>query len=211
MKNPIRFLNFLSIVSLGVLVFSNLSYADVKDAPKQSIEGFLGTVRSMEFPVKDEAKHAELVKKASGYLDWDGIGQKAMTAHWNEMTQSERDSFTSIFHQLIEAIAYRSSNRFLQKAKVSYPEATPDSSGVLVKSLVRQEGEEIDMEVLYHLSEQNADWKINDVILDGVSIVEDLKYQFDKIIGQSKVAGLLETMQKRLVDAQKHITSPEVV
>jgi len=185
-----------AFLTLAMLAFAGFLRAE--SAPQAGLEGFIEAVRAMEFPVKDADKHAESVGKANGFIDLDSVGKKAMAVHWDKMTEAERQDFTNLFSKLIEAVAYRSSSSFFINAEVAYDTPVENESGASINARIRQKGEELDAEVLFHLSEIDGAWKIDDVVLDGVSIVEDLKYQFDKIIETSSYPGLIQAMQERL-------------
>ena len=172
-------------------------------SPQASLESFIETIRSMEFPIKDEASHARLVKKADSFLDLDSVGQKAIAEHWASLTDEQRKKFLQLFWNLIEKTAYPRSHDFMGKLNITYPETNVDATGTTVKSIVHQSEDGVDAEVIYHLTNKSGTWVVDDVILDDVSIVEDLKYQFNKIIKESSFDGLLSKMTERLAQADK--------
>ncbi|PIQ87148.1 MAG: hypothetical protein COV74_02000 [Candidatus Omnitrophica bacterium CG11_big_fil_rev_8_21_14_0_20_45_26] len=200
--------SFLRLLGIGVFCVSMLFApaaiisAEV-DSPKAVVETFLETLRAMEFPVSNSARHAQLVKKANAFLDLDAMGQKALRDHWEQASVEDRRDFLALLWQQIENRAYRKSHDFLGNLKVTYPESHEDSTGFVIKTVVRQEEKVLDAEVIYHLRQKEEGWKIDDVILDDVSLIEDLKYQFDKIIRDSSFSGLLKRMQERLDTAEK--------
>ena len=157
----------------------------------------------MEFPVKDTARQDQLNSKADGYLDLEAMGQRALAQHWVEVTPEEQKTFFDLMWKLIENIAYPKSNKFIGEYEISYPETHPSGNGFEVQSIVRQQAEGLDAKVVYHLYQKDNQWKIDDVVLDDVSIAEDLKYQFEKIIAQSKFSGLLDKMREKLAQAEK--------
>jgi len=171
-------------------------------APQNSLESFIETLRTMDFSREAKVMQSGLAEKANGFLDLESLGKRALSDHWAKAAPEQQTQFLTLLWKLIEKKAYKQSHDFLANLTITYPEATRDETGFKIKSIVRQEVEGIDTEVLYHLTQIDGQWKIDDVILDGVSIVEDLKYQFDKIIAKSQFSGLLETMQKRLEDTE---------
>lgn len=157
----------------------------------------------MKFPVQDQVKHAELVSQTNHLLDLESMGQKALGAHWAAAGADDRESFMSLLWKLIENVAYPNSARFMGQYQITYPEVTADASGFLVTSVIKQEEQALDAKVLYHVTEKDGTLKIDDVSLDDVSIIEDLKYQFDKLIEKSQFSGLLAKMRDRLAQAEK--------
>ena len=199
-----RFLRVAGFCMATVIFFVPLAGASGEGAsPQETLNVFMETLRSMEFPVTDIARHGELVKKADAFLDLDAMGQASIRQHWEQVSVEERREFLKLLWKQIENIAYRTSHDFLGDLKVTYPETHADSKGFVVKSVVHREEAALDGEVIYHLHQKEGQWKIDDVILDGVSIIEDLKYQFDKIIRDSSFTGLLARMQERLDEVEK--------
>mgnify|MGYP000042657020 CR=1 FL=1 len=198
------------IAVILLLLSTNLSpSAFAQDAaPREAVASFLNAVRSMKFPPADEAGQKALVEKANAFLDLELLCKKALDPHWDAASEEERKSFLDLMGRLIETVGYPKSSRFMANYEITYPAVTPAGNGFDVQSVVKQEEEGLDAEVIYHVYEEGGAWKIDDVTLDGVSITEDLKYQFDKIIAESGFAGLLDSMKKRLADAQNPPAEP---
>lgn len=173
-------------------------------APAQSLQAFLDEINQMQFPIASSAKHQEFVQQADAYLDLPAMAQKALKEHWSGMTPDQQKKFMELFWKLIENIAYPRTKNFLKSQKITYQEPRKIVRGVELISFVRDQEAALDVPVVYHLYPENGKWKIYDVFLDGVSIAEDLQYQFDKVIQASQYSGLIETMQKRLADAEKN-------
>ena len=173
------------------------------EAAKEALKLFLGTIRSIEFPVRDSAHHENLVRQAHRYLDLESMVKVSLISHWDGINIEDRAAFLDLMWKLVEKVAYARSRSFLGEVEITYPELKEIDRGWSVKSIVAGKEEGLDAEVTYYLYDQEGRWKIYDVILDDVSMTEDLRYQFDKIIGESSFSGLLDRMQDRLEKADK--------
>ncbi len=190
------------ILTAGILTGS-LARAGEAAPQQQAVENFLATLHKMEFPVKDKARHEELVKQANAYLDLEAMSKKALAAHWQEAAPEEQNTFLDLMWKLIENVAYPRSSKFIGDFQILYPEVKAADKGFEVHSVIKQQEESLDAKVVYHVYQEGAQWKVDDIVLDDVSITEDLKYQFDKLVTQSKFAGLLDKMRERLATAEK--------
>ena len=203
------FKNFKSIFSFSIPVIAFLllsvpGFLHAEElAPQAAVETFLKTIRSLEFPIKDQAKHAETVSKANAFLDLDAMGIKALGPHWREATPEEQKEFLRRLWQLIEFMAYPRSVKFMGDYEITYPKVEPAGNGFQVHSIISQKAEGLDAAVGYHVYTKDGQPKIDDIVLDEVSIIEDLKSQFDRIIKDSKFSGLLAKMQETLDQAKK--------
>ena len=160
----------------------------------------------MQFPISDMTQHQKILAEAGEHLDLTALGEKALKEHWAQMTPEQQKSFTEIFAKLIENIAYPRTKNFLGDQKITYEAPKPIARGVEVASMTKDKEAALDVPVVYNLYEENGQWKIYDIFLDGVSMTEDLHFQFDKMIKDGSIETLLARMNERLVQAQKATT-----
>jgi len=196
----LRRLWFLGFVLVFVFPYPAMAQGH---AAKEALETFLETIRAIEFPVQDPVHHEKLVRQAHALLDLESMVKAALEAHWDESDTEFRETFLELMWRLIEHVAYARSHDFLGDVEITYPEIKAHGDHWVVRSVVAGEEKALDVDIVYHLYEQEDQWKIDDVILDGVSMIEDLHYQFDKIIRESSFSGLLERMRNKLEKAEK--------
>ncbi len=92
---------------------------------------------------------------------------------------------------------------FLGEQKITYEVPKPIARGFEISSRVKDREAALDVPVTYDLYEEQGQRKIYDIFMDGVSMTEDLKFQFNKIIKGGSISGLLARMSERLIKAQK--------
>jgi phospholipid transport system substrate-binding protein len=63
--------------------------------------------------------------------------------------------------------------------------------------------ENIDIVLNYKLKRQDGEWKIYDVIVDEASLVDNYKYQFNKIIVKHGYQDLVNRMSKKLTSIKR--------
>jgi phospholipid transport system substrate-binding protein len=165
---------------------------------QQSIESFFEKIKAVKFPVTDAADYTRTSAAADVYLDVTAMGQKAMAVHWSVLSSEEQRSFSGLLEKLIAAIAYPRTQKFLNAQTVTYAEPKAIERGVEISSTMKSKETGLEIPIVYYLYDEKGQWKIYDVLLDGISMTEDLQYQFDKIISDGGPAELLKQMQIRL-------------
>ena len=200
----------IGIYCAGIAFLTPKTLHAQAQSPQKAIETFLATIHSMQFPIQDQSRHGQQVLEANAFLDLEAMGKAALGKHWDEATSEQQETFMNLLWQLIEHVAYARSHEFLGDFQITYPEIRPSGRGFEVQSVVQHQDEALNGKVIYHVYQENNQWKIDDVILDDVSLIEDMSYQFDKIIRDSSFSGLIERMQKRLQEAkQKNIETKD--
>ena len=187
---------------VSLLVFCHLVFAESQN-PTQSLQSFLETLRGMDFPGEESAKHDAQVQKAHAAMDLEAMGKKALGAHWAEAQPEQQKEFMALLWKFIENIAYPRSKEFLGNRPIDYGAPKALREGLEIQTTVKNQDEALNASIVYNLYDQEGNWKIYDIFLDGVSITEDLKFQFDKIIQESGFPGLLNRMRERLAKAEQ--------
>lgn len=193
---------FVFFLAFAAVVNMPSAYCSTQDA-SETLHSFIETLTTMEFPIADPVKHAEKVEKVNAVVDLEVMGKKALGLHWEKMDAAQQREFMTLLWKLIENIAYPRSNSFFGKAPIEYQEPKALDKGFEMTTIVKNQDEALNAPIVYNLYEQGGRWKIYDIFLDGVTITEDLKFQFDKIIEESSYPGLLEKMRERLAKAEE--------
>jgi len=170
---------------------------------RQAIESFFEKINAVKFPVTDSAEYLQSSSDADAVLDVAAMGKKALGARWSGLSAEEQQSFTALLGKLIAAIAYPRTQKFLNAQTVTYGEPKSLERGVEITSVMKSKETGLEIPVVYYLHSEKGAWKIYDVFLDGISMTEDLQYQFDKIIAGGGSAELLKQMQIRLERADR--------
>lgn len=195
---------FWVVAAAGVFLLpASAALQAAESAQSAAVQTFLETAQSMNFPVTDAAAHEVKIQKADAFLDLEAMGIKGLAANWDAASEADRKAFMDLLWKLIENIAYPRTRKFLDGKTVEYQAPKALEKGFEVESLVKDGTSELDVPIVYHVEEVGGQWKIYDIFLDGISMTEDLSYQFDKLIRDSGFQGLLERMRERLAQAEK--------
>jgi len=151
--------------------------------------------------LKGEAKTQERRQKLREALrarfDFDEMAKQSLGPEWQKHSPEEQKEFVRSFTALLEA-AYFSQLELYNGEKVQLVNERQDKDFAEVSTkVINSKGEEFS--VNYRLQDNNGDWKIFDVVIENVSLVNNFRSQFNRVLAKSSYADLLQTMnQKRL-------------
>ncbi len=161
--------------------------------------------------------NADLKKNViQGTFDIRELCRLALAKHWDERTPQEQDYFVDLMIRLLEkkAIFSKEQGQKKRRSKTVYQVAyeghkftNPENTTSLAMSTVNVPSEALKIELNYKLKKMGdtsagGGWKIYDVIVDGASLLDNYKYQFDKIIAKEGYANLIQRMESKLKDIQ---------
>jgi phospholipid transport system substrate-binding protein len=125
------------------------------------------------------------------------FGQMAMGAlgqeQWGALTGAQRAEFRSIFQDLFLDSYSRLVLDFLKKEKIEYGSQETTQGKAIVKTSIRRLGDQIP--VHYVVVDIHGAWLVSDVTIDGVSIVQNYRKSFSRVIRQESFNGLLKKMR----------------
>lgn len=152
----------------------------------------------------------------NGTFDIRELCRLALDKHWGERGSGGQDSFVDLMTRLLEKKAVFSKEQGQKKKgtkdlyRVTYEGdrfLNPEKTLSLARSAVHIPSEDMKIELNYKLRKVDGStgggWKIYDVIVDGASLLDNYKYQFDKIIAKDGYPTLVHRMESKLKELEE--------
>ena len=133
-------------------------------------------------------------------VDLAGVSQRTLGKHWDARSPDERSEFIALFSQLLLHVAFPQSAGFLHDLDIPVIHEHIDGQQASVTTLI-QHPEEGDITIGYLLVELDGNWRVQDIEMEGVSLVRNLRTQFNKIITHFSYSELLRRMNEKLTSA----------
>jgi len=143
-------------------------------------------------------KHSDI---AVSILKVPEISQKALGKYWNKHSAEQQDQFQKLLGNLFVHVAFPSSAKFFANLDLIYGKSKSKKDMTMVPITVIHEKEgEVDID--FKMKQSAKNWLVVDVILDGVSMRNNLRSQFYKILKKNDFNELIRRMKKKLKEAQ---------
>lgn len=175
------------------------------DYVKITVDKVLEILRNKELkkPEKTSERRAAIRKAVDETFDFEEMAKRSLAIHWKDRTPEERKEFVPLFTDLLERSYIKKIEGYTDE-EVIYVSETIDGGYASVKTkIVTKKKTEIPIE--YRLYKKNAKWEVYDVVIEGVSLVNNYRTQFNKIIRTQSYPELV----KRLKDKQEEILFEE--
>ncbi len=148
-----------------------------------------------------EERLTRLQHIANTAFDWQEISQRALATHWRERTPQERQEFAELFREAVqgmylERLEAAAQRQLQEKPAILYRgEEVNGQRAVVRTTVVTRRRLEIPLE--YRLRQSDGQWRIYDVVIVGVSLVNNYRAQFHRIITQSSYQGLIQQLKAK--------------
>ena len=163
------------------------------------------------FDARPDERLAALRGLVTEMVDFRNAAAIALGPEWSPRSASERDEFVRLFTDLLETSVFASVGaraRIDRGITVTYLDEVKDRDATAVTTTVlTRSGRE--MAVAYRMALRHERWVVQDLVVDGVSLVENYRAQFQKFIQRSSHGELVSEMRARIDDLG--YTTPLVV
>lgn len=198
---------FRKIIIVWLVCFANIVLA-ASQSPVPMLENssnsIIDTLKRNQSNLKN---NPQIVSKAiTTYLlpliDVDGMSRSVLGRQvWNQISAQEKKDFTLAFTKLVIRTYAVPLAEYSGETVTFMPTRSPnDARFVQVKSLIiRPNGQKIPL--TYSLVAKGNDWKIYDLSIDGVSLLQSYKTQISASLQKSTIRDLIQKL-----NANKKVT-----
>ena len=157
---------------------------------------------------ENTGKRRERVRQAVYQrFGFEEMAQRSLGQYWAKRTPAEKKEFVTLFSDLLERSYISKIEGYTGEQKVLYTKETIDKdyASVHTEIVVKRDA---NVEVEYRLLQHNGNWQIYDIIIEGVSLVNNYRTQFHNIIGHESYEALVKKLKLKL--EQERAAAPKV-
>ena len=194
-----------------LFVLAVLLSSAVCAASQPAIESLKGTLdkiidvlndQSLRAPAKKNERREILLKLVQERFDEEEFARRALGAHWRERTNKEREEFVKAFSNLLQGTYLDKIDAYLAKAgsfsgkNIRYLNETVKRNYVIVTTKILT-SDNAEIPVLYLFKNNQGNWLVCDVAIEGVSIAKNYRAQFKEILANSSFQELLIKLRSK--------------
>jgi len=163
-----------------------------QDTLKLSVDEVLSVLRGSK--QGDPGRVDRLAKAVAKVFDPEELAKRTLASHWQAFSPEEQKRFTAAFVTLLQHTYLRRLEAYTDEQVVFLDEAALGENRAEVSTKVVTANKEIP--IVYRMIKKN-DWKVYDVVIEGVSLVQNYRNQFTQILAKespSQLIGRVESM-----------------
>jgi phospholipid transport system substrate-binding protein len=193
MKKP----RWIWIISLALVAFSGWTRPALAETPTAYVRGILDQVMglqnnpSLSAQARSQAIHQIIARN----FDFALMAKDSLGPAYERLSSGQRQEFTRTFSYLFQDSYTRLVLNFLKKENIQYGRELPEGDKARVDTAIVRTNENIPVTYLMHTAPQG--WVLYDVMVDGVSILQNYQTQFARVIRTNSFEFLLNKMQEQ--------------
>ena len=151
-----------------------------------------------ELAAGNQKKVAEMIEtKVAPHFEFTSMTRLAMGRNWKAATPDQHKALSQEFRTLLVRTYTTAFTQYKDQTIEYRPvKVAPGESDVVVKSLIKQpSGQPVSVD--YRMEKTDSGWKVYDVKIEGISLVENYRNTFNSEVQRSGIDGLIKSLAEK--------------
>lgn len=164
---------------------------------QQTIDSVLAILNDKSIPLEDKKAKVETIAYQS--FDFTLMSRLVLARNWDKFSPQQQTDFVDAFKKHLSA-TYRDTLNTFRDETISITGSRTETNGdVTVMTVVK--GSADTTKVDYRLRKTDGGWRGIDVIIEGVSLVQNFRSQAQEIVSAEGPDGLIQKLRSKQVKA----------
>ncbi len=182
-----------------VLMFGFVAQALANTGPtrtvRETVEKIISILQSKA--ATREETWTQIGQTIDARFDFRSMSQSVLATNWQAATKEEKRQFVEFFSQYLED-TYRTRIESYTNQRIDYAKETIKGDRAVVETFIVTDANRIP--VNYKLKNNDGEWFAYDVVIEGVSLVNNYRNTFDAIVKSQGMDGLLKDLEGRIAN-----------
>jgi phospholipid transport system substrate-binding protein len=170
------------------------------DQVRASVNNILAILKnpSLKADSRRKDRRDQLRRAIFSRFDFAEMARRSLGLQWRKLSPQQQDEFTRLFTDLLER-AYLDQIEAYNDEKFVYAKETIDQDYAEVQSKILTAKAEYSLN--YRLYLAGSEWKVYDVVVENISLVNNYRAQFSRIIANQSYEELIRRMRDKQIQA----------
>ncbi len=198
----VKRLSLLIFAMIAVFVLASLpiraNAGEPTDHVRETVDEVIKILNDKELkkPERQKDRETKIRQAVLKRFDFEEMAKRSLAIHWKDRTPAERKEFVTLFTDLLEDAYIRKVERY-ENEKVVYVDERIDGSYATVKTkIIDSKGTGIPVD--YRIMKKAEKWDIYDIVVEGISLVNNYRTQFTQIMRSGSYADLVKRLREKV-------------
>ena len=182
-----------------LLIFPVSAYSG---APLEEVKGYVNRVLDV---LRDPALRGETEKKvkkekisaiSNEMFDFTELSKRSLAQYWNRMNPDQQKNFVNLYKSLLQdtytdKITAYTDEKLVFRKEIALSEKTAEVQTEVFTKTAK-------IPINYRVIEKDGHWKVYDVVIEGVSLINNYRIQFREILSNGTPEALLERLRQKV-------------
>ena len=149
----------------------------------------------LKAPEKKAERRNRMRKIIHRHFDFEEMSRRSLARAWRKRTPEEKTEFTELFSYFMERNYAGTLESYTNEKVVLGKESIDEEFAKVNTVIITMDKKEVD--IVYRLHKVGGEWRVYDVVVEGVSLVKNYRDQFRSIIRRTSYANLVKILRAK--------------
>jgi phospholipid transport system substrate-binding protein len=170
-------------------------------APIETVRGHVDKVLDVLRDSSMKGSSAEKIKKdrirliSEKMFDYTELSRRTLGQNWNKFKADQQQEFIELYKSILEGAYIDRIMSYTDEKIIFAKENQLSEKTVEIQTTIVTK--KADIPINYRVIQKGGEWRVYDVIIEGVSLISNYRTQFAQILGNKSPEGLLDTLRKK--------------
>jgi phospholipid transport system substrate-binding protein len=184
------------VAVIYLFVAMPLSAGAPSDQTRATIEKVLAVLQD---PAAKSERRERLRQVIYPSFDFAEMAKRSLGAYWRRRNATEQQEFVKLFTDLVESSYLDALESYNGEKVIIANEKLDNDIAEVNTKVVTKKGEEFAVD--YKLHQASGGWKIYDAVIENVSLINNYRSQFSRVITKSSYEDLVAKMKEKQFEA----------
>jgi phospholipid transport system substrate-binding protein len=168
------------------------------EAVKTQVNKVMDVLRdsSLKGEAGKKVKREKIRNISENMFDYTELSKRTLGQNWSKLNAGQQTEFLGLYKKLLED-AYADKIIAYTDEKVVFGKETAlsEKTAEVQTTIITKKA---DIPIYYRVIQKGSDWKVYDVVIEGVSLVGNYRNQFKEILLNKTPDALIDTLRKKV-------------
>jgi phospholipid transport system substrate-binding protein len=196
-----RFVPIFTIIVVAMLALAMQAFAaTAKETVEVQVNKVLSALADPGF--KDKPRDAKIEKIRSivnEIFDYNELSKRTLGRGWTKFNTEQQNEFVKLFSDLLEkTYADRLLSYSNEKVVFEKESMLREGQAEVTSNVLTGDGKKIPLD--YRLIQKSGNWRVYDVIIEGISLVKNYRDQFRDILAKDSPEEVLKMLRDKVAE-----------
>jgi len=197
------FKTILIVIGLAAIFYATAANAGVPtDQIRVTVDQVIAILAdpSLKTESKQKERREQLRRVIFARFDFAEMARRSLGPEWRRRTPAEQQEFINLFTDLLQD-SYIGTIESYSGDKVGYNRELQEKDNAEVQTTLTTKRDAA-YSINYRLRLVDKDWKVYDVVIENISVVNNYRSQFNRVITKSSYEELVRSMKEKIVSGR---------
>lgn len=185
-------------IALSLLLATSFLWAgEPTERIRASVDAGLQVVNDprLQSPDKKKERNDRLREIVYSLFDFHEMAKRSLGSYWRKLNPQQQQEFVPAFRDFLEKIYADRVDLYNGQKAIFLKEVVDRDYAEVYSKIVNKKGAEI--AVIYKIHRADGQWKVYDVVVENISLVNNYRAQFGRLMANSSFDELMRKMREK--------------